>query len=161
MRFLVSIAGKRLDLELSQIQGGWDCRIDGRSVEIDVAVISSAVLSILHDGRSYIVRQESNGTIVIGGYSFEVSIADPRSWRSRKGISADAAGPQRLTASMPGKVVRVLTTPGAQVKAGQGIAVIEAMKMQNELRSPRDGKVSAVVEEGKAVNAGEVVAVVE
>jgi biotin carboxyl carrier protein len=63
---------------------------------------------------------------------------------------------------MPGKVVRILTTPGAQVKAGQGIVVIEAMKMQNELRSPRDGKITAIlVQEGKAVNAGEVVAVVE
>jgi biotin carboxyl carrier protein len=63
---------------------------------------------------------------------------------------------------MPGKVVRILTTTGAQVKAGQGIVVIEAMKMQNELRSPRDGKISAIlVQEGKAVNAGEVVAVVE
>jgi biotin carboxyl carrier protein len=67
-----------------------------------------------------------------------------------------------LTASMPGKVVRILTTPGAHVKAGQGIAVIEAMKMQNELRSPRDGRINAIlVKEGGAVNAGEVIAVVE
>ena len=162
MRFLVSIAGKRHDVEVNQIPGGWECRIDGRTVAIDVAIISPTVLSILHDGKSYVVRQESNGAIVVGRDTYEVSIADPRSWRSRKGTSADAAGPQRLSASMPGKVVRVLTTPGAHVKAGQGIAVIEAMKMQNELRSPRDGKISAIlVEEGKAVNAGEVVAVVE
>jgi len=63
---------------------------------------------------------------------------------------------------MPGKVVRILTAAGAHVKAGQGIVVIEAMKMQNELRAPREGKISAIlVQEGKAVNASEVVAVVE
>lgn len=162
MRFLVSIGGKNHDLELTRAQDAWECRINGRPVKIDVQVVSPGVLSLLQDGKSYTVRQGVNGSIVVGEHSYEVSIADPRSWRSRQLASAGTAGPQRLTASMPGKVVRVLTTPGAHVKAGQGIVVIEAMKMQNELRSPRDGKVSAIlVPEGKAVNAGEVVAVVE
>ena len=63
---------------------------------------------------------------------------------------------------MPGKVVRVLTSPGSTVAAGQGIVVIEAMKMQNEIRAPRDGIITTVlVQEGKAVNVGEVVAIME
>ena len=162
MRFQVSIAGNRHELELTQAQDGWECRMDGRIVHIDVRTISPGVLSIIRDGKSCVVRQGANGAISVGEQSFEVSIADPRSWRSRQLTAASAAGPQKLTASMPGKVVRILTTPGAHVKAGQGIAVIEAMKMQNELRSPRDGKISSIlVQEGKAVNAGEVVAVVE
>ena len=162
MRFQVSINGKSHELELSQAQDAWDCRVDGRSVEIDVRSIAPGVLSILHDGKSYLVRPGPNQTITVGEHSYEVSIADPRSWRSRQLTSGSTAGPQRLKASMPGKVVRILTTQGAHVKAGQGIVVIEAMKMQNELRSPRDGKISSIlVQEGKAVNAGEVVAVVE
>lgn len=162
MRFQVSIGGKSYELELTQMQDAWDCRIDGRSVEIDVRAISPEVLSILRDGKSYVVRQGSNQTITVGEHSYEVSLADPRSWRSRQMTSGGTVGPQRLKASMPGKVVRVLETPGAHVKAGQGIVVIEAMKMQNELRSPRDGRITAIlVQEGKAVNAGEVVAVVE
>jgi len=162
MRFQVSINGKRHELELTQAQDTWDCRMDGRVVNIDVRAISPGVLSIIREGRSYVVRRGADGTIKVGEHSFNVSIADPRSWRSRQMTSGGAAGPQKLTASMPGKVVRILTTPGAHVKTGQGIAVIEAMKMQNELRSPRDGKISSIlVQEGKAVNAGEVVAVVE
>jgi biotin carboxyl carrier protein len=162
MRFQVSINGKSRELELSSAQDTWECRVDGRVVNIDVRVIAPGVLSIIRDGDSYVVRQGTNGTVGVGEHSFDVSIADPRSWRSRRMTAAGTAGPQKLTASMPGKVVRILATQGAHVKAGQGIAVIEAMKMQNELRSPRDGKISSIlVEEGKAVNAGEVVAVVE
>ncbi len=162
MRFQVSIGGKSHELELTQGQDGWDCRMDGRIVNIDVRAISPGVLSVIRQGKSYLVRQGANGTVRVDEHSFEVSIADPRSWRSRQLGAAGAAGPQKLTASMPGKVVRILTAPGAHVKAGQGIAVIEAMKMQNEIRSPRDGKISSIlVQEGKAVNAGEVVAVVE
>ena len=162
MRFQVSIGGKVHELELTQARDAWECRVDGRPVEIDVRAITPGVLSILRDGKSYLVRQGQNQTITVGDHTYEVSISDPRSWRSRHMAATGTSGPQRLTASMPGKVVRILTTPGAHVKAGQGIAVIEAMKMQNELRSPRDGKISSIlVQEGKAVNAGEVVAVVE
>lgn len=162
MRFQVSIAGNRHELELTQAQDAWTCRVDGRVAEIDVQIISPGVVSILRDGKSYLARQGPNQTISVGGHTYEVSIADPRSWRSRQMTLSGTAGPQRLTASMPGKVVRILATVGAHVKAGQGIVVIEAMKMQNELRSPRDGKISAIlVQQGKAVNAGEVVAVVE
>ena len=162
MRLQVSINGKSHELELTQTQNAWDCRLGGRTVEIDVRAVSAGVLSIIREGKSYLVRKGANGAIIVGERAYEVSIADPRSWRSRQTTSGGASGPQRLTASMPGKVVRILTTPGAHVKAGQGIAVLEAMKMQNELRSPRDGKINAIlVQEGKAVNAGEVIAVVE
>jgi len=162
MRFQASIRGKSHELELTRTQDGWECRLDGRVVEIDVRTISPGVLSILRGAKSYVVRHGPDQTIIVGEHTYEVSIADPRSWRSRQMTSAGTAGPQRLTASMPGKVVRILTSAGAHVKAGQGIVVIEAMKMQNELRSPRDGKISSIlVQEGKAVNAGEVVAVVE
>ncbi len=162
MRFQVSISGKSHELELIPAQDGWDCRLDGRPIEIDVRAISPGVISILRDGESYVVRRGPNQTITVGEHAYEVAIADPRSWRNRQMASGGSTGPQRLTASMPGKVVRILTAPGAHVKAGQGILVIEAMKMQNELRSPRDGKINAIlVQENSAVNAGEVVAIVE
>lgn len=162
MRFQASIHGKRHELELSFSEAAWNCRMDGRGVAIDVRTISPGVLSIIRDGKSYTVRQMGNGHVAVGQNTYQVTLADPRSWRSRQLRLGGEAGPQRLTASMPGKIVRILATLGAQVKAGQGIAVVEAMKMQNELRSPRDGKITAIlVQEGKAVNAGEVVAVVE
>jgi len=73
-----------------------------------------------------------------------------------------AEGPKRITAPMPGKVVRVVAPPGTRVEAGQGVIVIEAMKMQNELKSPKKGTVQRIVaSEGAAVNAGDTLAIIE
>ncbi len=75
---------------------------------------------------------------------------------------APTSGPQRVVAPMPGKVVRVLVKPGDEVKARQGLVVVEAMKMENELRAARDGRVRDVaVAEGQSVDAGSVLLVVE
>jgi biotin carboxyl carrier protein len=90
-----------------------------------------------------------------------VEVQDPRALR-HNAARADVEGRQTLTAAMPGKVVRVLTAPGDEVQAGQGIVVVEAMKMQNEVKSPKTGRVlSVAVGEGAAVAAGDVLAVVE
>ena len=86
----------------------------------------------------------------------QARIGDPRQWRRYRGVMAEAQGRQRLTAPMPGKVVRLLVAAGDAVEAGQGIVVVEAMKMQNEVRSPKSGTVEALlVTEGEAVDAGE------
>jgi biotin carboxyl carrier protein len=82
--------------------------------------------------------------------------------QKREGSAANATGPQRITAPMPGKVVRVLVKPGDNVTARQGLVVVEAMKMENELRAARDGRVRDVaVAEGQSVDAGTVLMVVE
>jgi biotin carboxyl carrier protein len=65
-----------------------------------------------------------------------------------------------VTAPMPGKIVRVLSAPGEKVEAGQGLLVIEAMKMQNEIRSPKSGTIERLAKEGNTVQAGEILAVV-
>ena len=89
-----------------------------------------------------------------------MEIADPRAWRRGRGGSIELEGRQQVAAPMPGKIVRVLVAPGQQVEAGQGLLVIEAMKMQNEIRSPKSGTVEKLVREGQTVNAGEILAVV-
>jgi biotin carboxyl carrier protein len=162
MQFKVSIAGKEHDLDLVLAENRWKCRLDGHSINIDVSQIASESLSILRDGKSYEVRRIAENVLAVGEQVYEFSIADPRSWRSRRESSTEMSGPQKLTASMPGKVVRLLTSAGTKVSTGQGIVVIEAMKMQNEIRAPREGTVrSILVREGQAVSAGEVVAIVE
>jgi biotin carboxyl carrier protein len=161
MRLMASIGGKSYGLEIEPAEKGWRCRVNGCEIPVDVAQIASDRLSILINGRSYDVVHGSDGAITVGEHRYEVSVADPRSWRARK-RSTGTSGTQKLTASMPGKVVRVLTSAGSNVLAGQGVVVIEAMKMQNEIRSPREGTITAIlVQEGANVNAGEVVAVVE
>jgi biotin carboxyl carrier protein len=122
------------------------------------------VYSVLLDGRSYdaFVEDTPTGLVVtIEGHRFELEIRDPRRW-SRKTAGAGAGAVQSIVSPMPGKVVRVLAAPGDEVVAGQGIVVVEAMKMQNELKSNRTGRVLSVpAKEGATVNAGELLATIE
>ena len=137
--------------------------VDGREVEADVTRISHGVYSILLDGKSLEVTVEETpgGLLVrVNGREYRVEIFDPRSWRRARGAGIELEGRQQLVAPMPGKVVRVLVKAGQQVEAGQGLLVIEAMKMQNEIRSPKSGAVERVAHEGQTVNAGEVLAIV-
>ena len=140
-------------------------KIDGRPVEADALKISPSVYSILLDGRSLEVHMETldaDGLLVhTGGREYRVDIVDPRSWRRSHGGKIDLAGRQQVSAPMAGKIVRVLIAQGQQVESGQGLLVVEAMKMQNEIRSPKGGTVERLnVKEGQPVNAGEVLCIV-
>ena len=108
----------------------------------DIVEVEPGVYSVLLDGVSYEARV-SGTAIEVGGHTIEIAMDDPRQW---KGASAAAAqqGRAALRASMPGKVVRLLVQAGDMVEAGQGILVLEAMKMQNELKSPRAGRVTSL-----------------
>ena len=138
--------------------------IDGRPVEADAVQISPSAFSILLGGRSLDVTLEETAggglLLRVNGREFQVEINDPRSWRRGRHAGIELAGRQQMLAPMPGKIVRVLVAVGQQVSAGQGLLVIEAMKMQNEIRAPKSGTVEKLAKEGQTVNAGEVLAVV-
>src|SRR6185437_8427434 len=164
MRYEVTIAGKQQQVDLESTASGWKCkcRINGREVEIAVAEVQPGHLSILHDGKSYDVRCGAEEEVFVGNNRYQIDVMDARSWRSKRQIAGAEAGPQKLTASMPGKIVRMLATENGKVSAGQGVIVIEAMKMQNEIRAPREGIVKKIlVREGSNVNAGETLAIIE
>jgi biotin carboxyl carrier protein len=165
MRYDIELGGRIYLLELLRKEEGWECKLDGREISAQSVQISSDTLSVLINGKSFEIkheRTETGITIFIRGTRYEVSVTDPRSWRGRRGAAQGDVGPQKLTASMPGKVVRVLAREGDSIAAGQGIAVVEAMKMQNEIRSPRAGVLKKLLaHEGMKVNAGEVLGVVE
>ena len=119
------------------------------------------IFSVLMDGRSYSVEPSGNGSVRVNGRIFPVEIFDPRAMRARRGPGLND-GPQTITAPMPGKVVRVLVEAGAQVECGQGLIVVEAMKMQNEVKSPKAGRVASVkAAAGATVAAGEALLIVE
>jgi biotin carboxyl carrier protein len=121
----------------------------------------SGVLSLIIDGRQYRCIFDGDA-VLIGGRRYAFALDDPRSLRGRKGAGDGAAGPRAVKAPMPGRVVRVLVAEGDQVEEQQGVVVIEAMKMQNELKSPKAGRVAriaAMVEE--TVSAGDVLVVIE
>jgi biotin carboxyl carrier protein len=120
--------------------------------------------SVLLDGRSYdtSVEETPEGlVVVVHGFRFEIEVRDPRRWTHASG-TAGVAGLQTVAAPMPGKVVRILISPGDEVEAGQGLIVVEAMKMQNEMKASRAGRVlSVAVREGATVAAGEILASIE
>jgi biotin carboxyl carrier protein len=161
----VAIAGKTRKVELTRSGSGWQCKLDGRELLLDVVATQDGVLSLLLSGKSYEVKQESAAgetNIVVGSLRFSASVRDPRSLRSRRAAASGGEGPRKISAPMPGKVVRILAPVGAAVEAGQGMVVIEAMKMQNELKSPKKGTVKKLnVSEGAAVEAGQTLAEVE
>jgi biotin carboxyl carrier protein len=165
MRYDIGLGGRIYCLELRRKGDRWECTLDGRDISIQAVPVGADTLSILLDGRSFEVKREARGdnvAVFIRGLRYEVSVQDPRSWRGRTHAPQDEAGPQKLIASMPGKVVRVLAREGDAIASGQGIAVVEAMKMQNEIRSPRAGMLKKLLaHEGMKVNAGEVLAIVE
>jgi biotin carboxyl carrier protein len=99
---------------------------------------------------------------VIGGQRYGFAVEDPRSLQGRRGAGAGTEGPRPEKAPMPGRVVRLLAAVGDQVEEGQGVVVIEAMKMQNELKSPKAGRVVRVgASVGDTVASGDVLVVVE
>ncbi len=116
--------------------------------------------SVLIGGRSYEVIA-SGGEVRVNGRVYAVEVFDPRSLRGRKTGGA-GEGRQNVAAMMPGKVIRVLVSVGDAVEAGQGLIVVEAMKMQNEMKSPKAGRVAELKTKADAtVAAGEVLIVIE
>lgn len=138
--------------------------IDGEPLDADWTEISPGHFSILISGQSYEARvapaaesqpgQPENWVVTIAEYDFRVRIDDPRT-RRFAGQAAAHEGPMDVLAPMPGKIVKVLVGPGQEVTQDQGLVVIEAMKMQNELRAPRAGRITQVhIEEGIGIESG-------
>ncbi len=164
MKLEVLIGGRKRSVELECEGRKWRVRLDGRPANADAVEVGPGTYSILLDGRSFDVRVQpaADGVRVFAGAEeFAAQVLDPRAWRGRRGGVLQVEGCQQITAPMPGKIVRVLVKAGDAVKAHQGLLVVEAMKMQNEIRTPKSGKVERLlVVEGQAVNAGEILAVV-
>jgi biotin carboxyl carrier protein len=160
MNLPVMVDGRAVPLDLERRGERWTAA----SREASILEAEPGVYSVLLDGRSFearIERTEQGWAVTIGGRRFEVQVVDPRRL-SRRTRGLGQEGRQRLTAPMPGRIVRLLVAQGDAVEAGQGIAVIEAMKMQNELKAPKAGRVAALpAREGATVAAGEVLAEVE
>jgi len=165
MTYDIVIDGTTYRVELIRRERAWECRLDGREVSVDAVLSRHDVMSIVIDGAAFEVKRELTPTdlhLWVGSARYTAEVRDPRSLRARKEAAAGAHGVRKLVAPMPGRVVRVLVEEMSEVEAGQGIVVVEAMKMQNELKSPKKGLVKRILAaEGATVNAGEVLAIVE
>ncbi|MGB0035693.1 MAG: biotin/lipoyl-containing protein [Candidatus Acidiferrales bacterium] len=164
MKLEIELGGKTRSVELAHAGDHLRFVVDGRTLEADAVEVSPGMYSILIGGQSLEARVEPAGAglrVIVGEREFQAAIRDTRQWRRHRGTAHEAEGRQQVIAPMPGKIVRVLAKAGDSVEAGQGILVIEAMKMQNEVRSPKSGTIeSLLVVEGRTVNAGEILAIV-
>ena len=166
MKYEVRIGGKTRVVELARNSEKWRISLDGNPLDADAVEIATNTFSVLIDGESYEVRvapaPDGLLTLHTGIAEYIAEVEDPRAWRGRRHGAMEVEGRQQITAPMPGKVVRVLVNTGEAVEVGQGLLVVEAMKMQNEIRSPKKGRVEKLfAEEGQAVNAGDLLAWVD
>ena len=168
MKLEIQLGGtnaKTRTVELVREVEGWRITLDDLPTDADATEIAPNIFSILLNGQSHEVRvaPSSAGSLTLqtAHREFTAQVIDPRAWRGRHHAAGEAEGRQQIVAPMPGKVVRVLVQAGDAVEAGQGLLVVEAMKMQNEVRSPKRGKVERLLaKEGQPVNAGEVLCIV-
>src|SRR5271165_5863571 len=130
MTYDVVVDGKTHRLELTKGERTWQCMIDGEVLEVDAALTARDVLSVLVGNRQYEIKRERSlrGELhmVIGSAGYAVEVQDPRSLQTRRAAGRSEAGPQKLTAAMPGKIVRILVQEKDEVTAGQSLIVIEA-----------------------------------
>jgi biotin carboxyl carrier protein len=158
--FELEVDGLVRKVQVAHERGRFEILLDGVSYSVDARAIQPGRWSLLMaDGRSHEVAIVANGhdgaaTVFLDGSVVPIGIRDPRRRRYAPGAHA-TDGPVRILAPMPGKVVRVLAAPGDAVSPRQSVIVVEAMKMENELRAPRAGIVGEVlVREGALVDAG-------
>ena len=170
MKFDMHLQGsegvKKYVVELEPAASGYSVILDGKKVNADAALVAPGCVSVLLDGKAFEVHVTASydGTVKVqlGPHEYTVEIENTRAWKGRRHAAVEAEGRQQIVAPMPGKVIRLLANTGDEVEVGQGIVVVEAMKMQNEIRSPKKGKVERLhVKEGQNVNAGEVLAWIE
>ena len=161
MKVEVVIDGRAASLEVEsnrlryRREGG-----DAIEREFSIQPLTPGSYSVLIGGRSYDVVGAGD-EFRVNGRPFQVEVFDPREMRGRKNAGA-GEGRQKIVSMMPGKVVRVLVAQGDAIEKGQGLVVVEAMKMQNEMKSPKAGRVVEIKTRAEAtVAAGEVLMVIE
>jgi len=168
MKLKAQIGDREEELLIRLEDGRISAEVGNRVYELEVREIEpDCYLFFLHQNVhecrvSERAAEKEAFDVTIRGRSHAVTIVDPKRLRSGQNSDRHHHGVAEIRASMPGKVVRVQTEAGETVEKGAGVIVVEAMKMQNEMKSPRDGVIVSInVQAGDTVNAGDVLAVIE
>ncbi|HET7788646.1 MAG TPA: acetyl-CoA carboxylase biotin carboxyl carrier protein subunit [Myxococcales bacterium] len=166
MKYTAVFAGEERVVEVTPREGGYRVTLGDRVLEVDAVPLQGAAVSLIVGTRSYRCdiepRKDGQLHVRVNQSVVPLEMLDERKLRLRRASGKfTLEGPQRIDAPMPGKVVRVLVKLGDEVQEGQGLLVVEAMKMENELKSPKAGKVTELhAVEGAAVESGAKLAVV-
>ncbi|SRR5215203_156741 len=162
MKLQAELNNEKHNIEITREGEMIFARVDDRQYELEASEVESNVYLFKYDNRIFEIYVAPNGIVNLGNHQLEISITDPKRLRSSNAAGASADGIAEIKTAMPGKLVRVLVEEGALVKQGESVLVVEAMKMQNEMKSPKDGVVKEIrFAEGATVNAGDILAVIE
>ena len=167
MKLHAKIGDNKHEIEIKRDGRRLTAAVDGREYELEVSEPETNVLLFKHENKIYeaVVSPAAPGRsthVRVGSEEFDVKLIDPKRLRGAKGDDADASGKAEIKTAMPGKVVRILVSQGDTVQKGDGVIVVEAMKMQNEMKAPKDGVIAEMrFSEGDSVSAGDVLVVIE
>ena len=147
-------------------EGIYEITLEGRTVHVDAVRSGPTIYSVIEDGQHFEAMVDEKGAhgfdVLVAGRIFHLESIDERTKLLAQSAAPVASGPQTVAAEMPGKVVKISVPPGESVCEGQGVVVVEAMKMENEIPSPIAGRVKEIaVSEGQTVEAGATLFVVE
>lgn len=166
MKLELEIDGKLIAAEFTTTNGSAQLTFNEQTHAAEISQPEPGFFVVQMNNRIYRCALEKSPSgeteVVVNGQRIPVNVRDKKHLRGNAGGAAGASGKISLISPMPGKVVRVLLNAGDEVAANQGVLIVEAMKMQNEVQSPKAGKVAEIrVTEGQTVNAGEALAVIE
>ena len=169
MKLLAELDHEKHQVEITRGDGlNLTAEVDGRRYELEVSEPEPNVYLFKHENQIYqifVSPNERTGepyAVSVGSRNYEIKIYDPKRLRGSGAGDEQAAGASEIKTAMPGKLVRVLVEAGAEIKKGDGVLIVEAMKMQNEMKSPKDGTIKEIrFAEGATVNAGDVLAIIE
>ena len=184
MQYEVEIGGRRRQVVVARAGGGFAVSVDGRTRHVDAARIDAQTLSLLVDSVQPMEHNATRGNnptarrlsyevsvvplaagelqVHVGEVPVAVALNGRKRWGQQQDGRGAGSGPQRLVAPMPGKIVRVLVAAGDRVSPRQPVVVVEAMKMENELRASREGTIAEIhVRQGISVEAGALLLVIQ
>jgi len=162
MKLHAELNGEKHEIEIKRDGEKVLARVDDREYELEASEVEPNVYLFKYENRIFQIYVAPNGIVDTGRRQLEIAVTDPKRLRGSGASAASAEGSAEIKTAMPGKLVRVLIEQGAEVKQGESVLVVEAMKMQNEMKSPKDGIVKEIrFPEGATVNAGDVLAIIE
>jgi biotin carboxyl carrier protein len=168
MKLIAELNDKKQEIVLKQAGENVSAEIDGRVYELEAQEVEPNVYLLKHENKIYQVFVSPNETtnepfqVSVGEKDFEIKLTDPKRMRHSVSAGENEGGAAEIKTAMPGKVVRVLVEQGAEIKQGDGVLIVEAMKMQNEMKAPKDGIVKEIrAAEGETVSAGDILAIIE
>lgn len=163
MAYIVTVDKKTFKVEIEKEDGVFKISLDGNPMEASIATAGNpSHISLIVGKKSYDVTIEDENTISVNGELFKTKVEDERFINLGIKKKSEDGGKTTVIAPMPGLVIEILVKEGDKIKADDGLVIIEAMKMQNELKAPRDGVIKQVfVQKGMPVNGGNPLVVIE